>query len=453
MFYSDSQTSPPQFAQNRSVADATPRSTERQTAENWSTSIQTVLDQPASALPARLAIGGVVFSACFLAWAWLGQINEVARAQGKLIPEGEVYKVNPVEMGKVARVLVKEGDTVKAGQVLIELDTELANREVERLEKELSAAQMELSQTRSLRVQVELQAQTREMVAQSATQAQAAEVSQAQSSIETTEKILVQLHTDADAQAERVTKIRPLVTEGAISKEQAFQMEQALRDRQRAITEQEGALQVAMEKSQQLEAQLTQKRAEGQELQVTAAQQLQQLNMQIAQLQAKVSQLQTLLATANAKVKQYALYAPVDGMISTLNVRNAGEVVQPAQPSVEIAPSHKSLVMSTILPNQEAGFVKAGMPVQVKLDSYPFQDYGIVPGKVLSVSPDTMPHPQQGEVYRVQVALDRAYVKKDNQTVKFRSGQTGVAEIVTRKRRIMELLVDPFKQLGGNASL
>jgi multidrug efflux pump subunit AcrA (membrane-fusion protein) len=131
----------------------------------------------------------------------------------------------------------------------------------------------------------------------------------------------------------------------------------------------------------------------------------------------------------------------------SLNVRNIGEVVQPGQTIAEIAPYSAPLILSTSLPSREAGFVNKGMPVQVKLDAYPYQDYGIVTGKVLTISPDSKPDERLGAVYRVEVALDRNYVRANHQTIQFKAGETATAELVIRHRRIADILLDPIRQL------
>ena len=79
---------------------------------NWSTSLQTVLDQPPSTLPRQLILGGLAFCVAFGAWATFGRIDEVGHARGQLVPKGEVYKIHPIESGKIARIRVKEGQSV-----------------------------------------------------------------------------------------------------------------------------------------------------------------------------------------------------------------------------------------------------------------------------------------------------------------------------------------------------
>ena len=99
------------------------------------------------------------------------------------------------------------------------------------------------------------------------------------------------------------------------------------------------------------------------------------------------------------------------------------------------------------MPNREAGFVEEGMPVQIKLDAYPYQDYGIISGKVISISADAEPHEQLGQVYRVNVELERDYISSNQQTIEFKAGQTATAEIVIRQRRIADILLDPVRKL------
>ncbi|MGQ4649802.1 HlyD family efflux transporter periplasmic adaptor subunit [Lyngbya aestuarii] len=495
---SNTQDSPHQATSPTAVANAA----------SCSTSVQTLLDQPPSSLPQRIILGGLAFSMAFGAWATLGQIDEVGHAQGRLVPKGEVYKINPIGLGKTVSIHVEEGEAVQAGQVLLELDTELADQEVERLEQIVSADQNQLTQMQALIDKTRLEAETRTAIAQANAQAQKAAIAQvtaktaatrelisqnqamtaaAQDKISrlkplvaTTQELIRQRQVDAGAQQERLSRLEPLLQEGAISKEVVFQAEQSFRDRQRAITESQlqegesikeqlfqaqqslrnhqstitqsrGELEQTLAQAAQLEAELTQKQTEVRRTQIEAQQQIQKLEVETAQLKAKIADNQNLIKSAQAKLKQQFLYAPVDGVVSSLNVANVGEVVQPGQSVAEIAPQDAPLVLSASLPSSEAGFVKEGMPVQVRLDAYPYQDYGIVRGKVTSVSGDAKADPQLGAVYKLEVTLDRNYVSDDGQTVQFKAGQTASADIIIRRRRIADLLLDPIRKLqeGG----
>ncbi len=475
---------------------------------NWSPALQNVLEQPPAAFPRQLLLGGMIFCLAFCGWTWLGKIEEVGHARGRLMPQGDAHKIQPIDSGKVVRINVKEGELVKAGQVLAELDTQTASSEVERLRQKLAGHQEQLRHKQVLIQKTSQEAKSREALNKASLQVQEAMIAAAKTKATTSRQMLEQmqaekvatqarltnlkplasvskerlqqLQSDVAANQERVNRLKKLVADGAIAKEYLFQAEQTLRDRMAAITQsqlqenattderlfdaqqksrdrvsaitqQQGELKQSLVEAESLQAQLSQKLAEASINQLETQQRIQQLETEKTQLQAEIADTQNLLNRARSQLVQKFLYAPVDGIVSSLNVSNTGEVVQPGQTVAEIAPKTAPLVLAASLPNGEAGFIKQGMPVQVKLDAYPYQDYGIVSGKVKSVSPDTKKDEQLGSVYKVEVVLDRNYVTANQQTISFKAGQTGTADIIIRRRRIVDILLDPLRQLqkGG----
>ncbi|MBE9005390.1 HlyD family efflux transporter periplasmic adaptor subunit [Fortiea sp. LEGE XX443] len=449
--------------------------------DRWSTPLQTLIDQPPSSLPYQLIAGGIAFCIAVVTWANLGHIEEVGKARGRLVPLGEAYKVHPVISGKVARVYVQEGQIVKAGEVLAQLDQEIALNELERLRQELTAYQTQVIQTQALIDKTRLETKTRMVINQAEIQGHQATIAQALSKIQSqkiaiaqgeerakiSQVLLNQLSVDATAQQERLQRLKSLVEQGALSQEQLFQAQQSLSDRQRTITQQTGdiqqtlaeskreqmTLQQVLAESQRLQAELTQKQAEGNTVQLQAEQTIQKLQVQKTQLQAQVQQTEKLIQEAKTKLKQLTLTAPVDGVVLSLNVRNSGEVVQSGQTIAELAPENAPLILEATLPTKEAGFIKLGNQVKIKFDAYPYQDYSIIPGNVISISPNSIINEQLGAVYRVEVAMERNYVKANYQTIKFQAGQTATAEIIIRRRRIADILLEPLRELqaGGNS--
>ncbi|MBD1814702.1 HlyD family efflux transporter periplasmic adaptor subunit [Microcoleus vaginatus DQ-U2] len=533
--------------------------------DNWSTSLHSVLDQPPVSLPQRLILGGMVFCVAFGAWATLGKIDQVGHAQGKLVPKGAVYKIHPTETGKIINIAIKEGQKIKAGQLLAELDPSNAQSEVERLDKILGAYQIQLVQQISLIERTRLEAEASQAIAAADKRGAEAAIDRARASATTTqsqieqlqadvmsqqarkeqlkplekqaENLLSQLKTDVTSQQarreqvkplqnksqdllaglqakvaahkERIARLKPLVDEGALSKdvlfqaeealresenavirsqlgektqaddrvfeveqtvrdrqsaalrsqlsdttvvkEKLFEVEQGLRDRTSAISKAQGELTQQLAEVDRLQAEASSKQAAARQTQLEKEQKIQQLEMELNQAKSKIAETQTLLAQAKNKLKQRFIYAPISGVVSTLNVHNTGEVVQPGQTLAEMTPNHAPLVLEVSLPNREAGFVKTGMPVQVKFDAFPYQNYGVIPGKVVSISPDAKTDERLGVFYRVEVSIDRDSVKANNQTWKLKAGQTATAEIVIRQRSIADILLDPLKQLqkGG----
>ena len=474
------------------------------TTPRWSSSLQTILDRPSANLPQRLILGGMAFCTAFAIWSWFGRIEEVGKAQGKLVPQGDTYKVEPIELGKVSHIAVKEGDRVTKGQVLIELDMELAQKEVERIEQLIDAYETELSQKQALIEGVSLEARTharisaaeiqahqsaiawtrekvtiaRQLLAQQQSEmlAYQARQNQLQPLSSLTKTHLTQLRSEMMAHKDRLDRLRPLVDEGAISqefifqaeqahrqtqqqltqsqlqeitnaREQLFQAEQSLRQMRARIIQSQGELTSAIKEQERLQAELRQKQAEKQRIELESRQKMRQLGVEITQINGKIAEAKNLLVTAQTKHKSKFLKSPIDGTILSLDLQNIGKVVQAGQTLVEIAPAEEPLVLSAILPNKDAGFVTEGMSAQVKFDAYPYQDYGVISSKVISVSPDAESNERLGEVYRVKLALDRNYITENQQPITLKAGQTASVDIIIRRRRILDLLLDPIRKL------
>ncbi|MGL5063031.1 MAG: HlyD family efflux transporter periplasmic adaptor subunit [Microcoleus sp.] len=533
--------------------------------DNWSTSLHSVLDRPPVSFPQRLMLGGTIFSLAFVAWATFGKIDEVGHAQGKLVPKGDVYKIHPIETGKIVNLPVKEGNNVKAGQLLAELDPETAASEVSRLEKMLGGYQIQLMQVQSSIERTRLEAQASQAIAAADKRGAQAAIARASASVATaeaqieqleadvasqqarqqqlkpleknardllaqleadvtsqqerraqveplqqkTQNLLAQLKTKVTAHKERIARLKPLVDEGALSKdvlfqaeealresenavirsqlgeetqatdrafeieqtvrdrtsaairsqlseatqvkEKLFEVEQTLRDRTSAIARTKGELAEKSAELDRLQAEASRQQAAAHQTQLEKEQKIQQLEIDLNQVKSKIAETQTLLAQANAKLKQRFLYAPVSGIVSALNVHNIGEVVAPGQTIAEVTPKNAPLVLAVNLPNREAGFVKTGMPVQIKFDAFPYQNYGVIPGKVLSISPDSKTDERTGVFYRVEVSIDRHSASANHKNLQLKAGQTASAEIVIRQQSVADILLDPLKQLqkGG----
>lgn len=471
---------------------------------NWSSAVQSLLDQPPATMPLKLILGGVLFFVFFGIWAWFGEVEQIGVAEGKLVPKGETYQVESIELGKVSRISVKEGEEVNAGQIVAELDTTLAQSEVARLEQMLTAYQKELIQKQALLERVVLEAQTHQKIAIAETLEQQSAINSALDKAEVFRQLLAQqkqemkayqarkkrlnslsalaqtryqqLESEMVAHQQRMERLKPMEVQGAVSKEfvfqaeqarrqteqqltesklqeitniseQIFQSEQSLRDLVAQITQSQGEVSSATRDVEQLEADLARKKAERIRLKLESQQKMEQLKLEIAQINTKIAETENILLNAKTKLEQKFLKSPVGGVVLSFNVKNTGKVIQSGETIAEIAPHNSPLVLSALLPNQKAGFIKTDMPVQIKLDAYSYQDYGTIPGKVISISADTESNEKLGAVYQVEIELERDYIIDNNQTIKFKPGQTATANIVIRQRRILDVLLDPIKQL------
>ena len=471
---------------------------------DWSPPLQNLLDRPPAMLPKQIILGGMVFFLAFGSWAWFGEAEEVGKAQGKLVPKGETYKVESIELGKISRIVVEEGEAVKAGQLLVELDTSLAVKEVERFEQILTASKIELSQKQAQLERVNLEYQTHERISAAETLGQLSAINSAKNQVQVFRQLLAQqkaeieayqtrqkllnfvpkisqerfeqVNLELEAHKERLARLRELEKSGGVSKdfifqaeqahrqaklqllenkaqeitnvsEQLFQAEQSLRDLNEQKTQSQGELARALKEVEQLEADLKRQQAERSRMMLEAEQKIQQFKLEITQIETKIAETQNLLASAQTKLQEKSLKSPIDGVVLSLNVKNSGKVLNPGETIAEISPHESPLILSAIMPNQESGFIEIGMPVQIKLDAYSYQDFGTIPGKVISISSDAKSDEKLGLVYRVEIELEKDYIVKDRKSIRFKPGQTATAEIIIRSRRIVDLFLDPIKKI------
>ncbi len=471
---------------------------------HWSPPLQNLLDRPPAMLPKQIILGGMVFFLAFGSWAWFGEAEEVGKAQGKLVPKGETYKVESIELGKISRIVVEEGEEVKAGQLLVELDTSLAVKEVERFEQILTASKIELSQKQAQLERVNLEYQTHERISEAETLGQLSAINSAKNQVQVFRQLLAQqkaeieayqtrqkllnfvpkisqerfeqVNLELEAHKARLARLRELEKSGGVSKdfifqaeqahrqaklqllenkaqeitnvsEQLFQAEQSLRDLNEQKTQSQGELARALKEVEQLEADLKRKQAERSRMMLEAEQKIQQFQLEITQIETKIAETQNLLASAQTKLQEKSLKSPIDGVVLSLNVKNSGKVLNPGETIAEISPHESPLILSAIMPNQESGFIEIGMPVQIKLDAYSYQDFGTIPGKVISISSDAKSDEKLGLVYRVEIELEKDYIVKDRKSIRFKPGQTATADIIIRSRRIVDLFLDPIKKI------
>ncbi|MEO1400795.1 MAG: HlyD family efflux transporter periplasmic adaptor subunit [Cyanobacteria bacterium J06635_1] len=417
------------------------------TAPVWSEALESVLDRPPAGFPKYLIGAGVVFSLLFLAWANTGQVQEVSNARGQLIPKGQTYKVQPVAPGEVAKLRVKEGDYVQRGDVLVELETDTVKAEVIRLQQSLDTYRQKLAQVNGLMTQAKIELTTRQQIANTNIEAQKAAFNQLQAEANMQHQLLSSLSTETPLYQERVDRFSDLEAEGAISKEYLFDVEQAAREQARTLTQAQGQLQQTLERGAQLKAELAQKHLEKQSLELETVKNLQQLQIEAEDLRGNIAETQTLLKEAKLRLSQRFLRAPVDGVISRLNITNSGEVLQPGYTAAEIAPSDAPLVLSAMVPSQEAGLIEVGMETQIKLDAFPYQDYGVLSGEIMTISPDAEVSEELGNGYRVEIALERDHVIHENTPVQLQAGQLAHADVIVGRRKIIDILLDPIRQL------
>ncbi|HKO96474.1 MAG TPA: HlyD family efflux transporter periplasmic adaptor subunit [Pyrinomonadaceae bacterium] len=162
--------------------------------------------------------------------------------------------------------------------------------------------------------------------------------------------------------------------------------------------------------------------------------------------QNRIARLQSEISAAELAMQHTTVTAPVAGQITTMEVRSAGTVLQPGQTIATIAPAGARLLVEAFVPNKDIAFIEKGLPAKLKFDAFPFQDYGAVEGTVIEISPDAQVKDSLS-FYKVKIVPQKTEIAAKGKSVPLRTGMTLTAEIVTERKSILSLILEPFRKL------
>ncbi|HEY2179374.1 MAG TPA: HlyD family type I secretion periplasmic adaptor subunit [Caulobacteraceae bacterium] len=439
-----------------------------------------VLETPPSPAGRFLAIAIGIFFTIAASWAFLGKVDIQATAPGRLLPSGKIKVIQPLDPGIVRTIEARDGDHVRAGQLLLELDPTQAGADRDRLAHDLALTQLDVARLEALKHVAEggavgafvvpaganpddvaqaraaLQAQLDQQAAKiAALQQQIGEKEAEQAEVSATiaklnasmpmlsqkERLHQQLHDEGygtsfsylDAQQQLSEAKRDIVVEGARG-DQARSAAAAL-VRQKAEAASEFNAGVLADLSKALE---------------------------------KQNELSQDLVKAQQKSSQTQIRSPIDGVVEESAVHTVGGVVTPAERLMIVVPDNQKLTVEAQLANRDVGFVHPGQDVQVKIETYSFTRYGLIHGKVIDVSRDavaaaerqadesnTAPSaapPQPGSpTYVARISLDRSSMMVDGQLRPLLPGMAVTAEVRTGRRTIIDYLLSPLARKGNEA--
>jgi multidrug efflux pump subunit AcrA (membrane-fusion protein) len=163
--------------------------------------------------------------------------------------------------------------------------------------------------------------------------------------------------------------------------------------------------------------------------------------------QNRIARLQSDISAAEKILRHTTIIAPASGTVTSIGVRGAGEVLQQGQTVATIAPGDVPLVIEALLPNKDIAFIEQGLPARLKFEALPFQDYGIVDGTVIAISPDAVTDKDHNSYYKVTIAPSKTRIATREGGVTLRSGLSVRAEIVTEQKTVLSLLFEPARKL------
>jgi hemolysin D len=413
-------------------------------------------ETPAHPAP-RIAMWLILtFALIALLWAVVGRVDVVATAVGKIIPNDRTKIIQPLEAAVVKAIYVGDGQPVRAGELLVELDATAAQADSERIRNDLITARLAAARASAMLAAMEtemppvlpavdganaerhaaeqrlLQGQYAELDANVAQLD--AEIARRQAELRATVELVEKLKQVLPIVREKAENYKQLLAENFASRHDYLQHEQARIEVERDL----GAQQ---EKQTELRAALLE--AQRQKARLLAETRRVQLD-QLREAEQQVATLTQEYVKAEQRNRLMRLSAPVDGTVQQLAVHTVGGVVTPAQPLMIIVPKDNALEVEAFLQNKDIGFVNPGQAAQVKIETFTFTKYGTIDGEVQHVSSDAIQDEQLGLVYAARVKLARSTMAVEDKVVKLTPGMAVTVEIKTGKRRLIEYFLSPL---------
>lgn len=381
-------------------------------------------------------------------WLFFGKVDVVVSARGKIIPDGEIKIVQPLETGVIKNILVKEGDFVKEGQPLVEMDTSTTKPQLDALEKNLeyikddnerinalvdesnytskNPTEQKLFESSLMDLRTQLNAKKNE-IAQLEAQIQSAE------SERKNYQNLLTLNTDKE---KRMMNVADIIAYNEIEKVHAENLNYRtnISTLTSKISELNSLKQKIVQESNYIKSNFKTRHLS-----------------ELSEKELKEISLESDIEQVKFKNRKQTITSPVDGYVNTLLIHTIGGVVTPAKEILSIVPVNTPLSAKVSVLNKDIGFVKEGMPVQIKIDTFDFQKYGMIEGVVKKVSKDSIEDKQQGLVYDVFITPVTKSLMVDGKSQNISTGMSLSSEIKVGKRRIIEFFIYPIIKYWSEA--
>jgi hemolysin D len=438
----------------------TTRSTAHRASDEFSPAMLQLQSTAPSPMPRVVIVLLAGLLAATLAWSALGRLDIVSVAEGRLVPQHYVQVAQPAEGGIVREILVNEGEPVSAGQVLARLDPSLSEADSRQIRNDLQMRRLQLR-----RIEAELSGGGLRRLADEPAHLHAQATSQLQANraahrdaLDAQRSVKLRAQQDLRAASERESKLRQtapiyeaqekgwkaLADEGYAGKLMAMDRERLRIENEqelKAQTHAVAALRASIQEADQRIAQI-------------GSGYRQALEAERVETVAELNRLEEAWQRQSRKHELLELKAPRDGIVKELATHTVGAVVQPGTVLFTVVPRGEPLRAEVWVSNDDAGFVREGQPVKLKVAAYSFQKYGMVEGKVIHVGADASEtNPQEQPVgaresarYRALVELQTQSLERDGFVHALSPGMQVNAEIRLGSRTVLEYVLSPVQK-------
>ena len=407
-----------------------------------------------------LLFGVILFFAAAITWAWWAEIDEVTRGQGTVIPSSQVQVIQNLEGGILKEILVREGEMVEAGQILLRIDdtgfaASLGEQQaayyslmgqMARLTAEAEGGALEfppelMAEARQLAVNERKLFNARRADLKSQLGILRQQVDQRRQELTELRGQLKQNRSSLVLLEEELQMTEPLVRNGVVPKINLLRLRREVNDLEGVIQSTILALPRAksavQEATRRIEERYLNSRSEA----------LRELNA----IKAEFAQVEQSILAARDRVVRTDLRSPVRGIVKQLNISTIGGVVMPGMNLMEVVPLDDTLLVEARILPADVAFLKPGQEATVKLTAYDFAIYGGLPATLERISADTILDERGDSYYQIIVRTDKSELVHQGKVLPIIPGMVASVDILTGRKTVLDYLLKPILKARDRA--
>ncbi len=396
-------------------------------------------------------------------WSVLGQLDIVARAEGRLVPQSRIKIAQPFEGGRISKILVHDGDLVKAGQAIMLMDTQLSEADTEKLRYELVITKIML---RSVNAELEgslfkqsssekdelfhtvyRQYEARRESYKFSIVQQRALLNKSKQDLAAAREVYKKLEETLPIHKTNEEAVVKLGKKGYVTKLAILEKQRIRIGAEQDFRAQKYVIQALQERIKEIKGGLNELKSQHKN---------KLLDDKLA-LRQRLGQLSQDWKQQDYRNRLMKIKAPQDGFVKDIAIHTEGSVVPAGTVLMNIVPVNEPLLAEVYIDNQDIGFISAGQDTRIKLMSYQFQKYGMIDGVVKYVSAGASTKDsvdtKLASGYKTMITLDKQYLERDNRKFLLRPGMQVTAEIKLGTRTVLEYILSPIKKTLSEAGM
>ncbi len=405
-------------------------------------------DTPVSPLGRKILWAIVLFMLIASLWLYFGKTDVVVSGRAEVIPVGNVKTLQSLDSGVIKQIFVKEGDSIKKGAALIEIDPTVAKTNIEAKKRNIELLSLEVKKLQALIdgrefiPPADVDSDVRVMISgmykaqQGSIDSQKlqidAQIREIEDQIRGLEVDINRAKSLLEIGLQEERRMRSVLD--LIAKNNYYQKQKENIGYKNDIQRKEREIAALKDKLHELQVQ---KNSLDKNFKARLYEDLSRKTRELTNLKSEVQAIEF-------KKRKQVITSPVDGIVAKIAVNTVGGVVTPAQKLITVVPKDAPMQLKAIIENKDIGFVKKGMEAVIKIDTFDYQKYGLLHGKVEKISANAIEDEKLGLVYEVYIKPEKNYIEADGEKHYLIPGMSARVELKVGERRIIEFFIYPL---------